>query len=114
MTKLRHQFNFTNLDDVDELSRYLNLFSSEITGVVGGELEFDVNLRSSTVDVSFTTANQQLQIKHTLDKVPTGYILAGSDVATRIYNGTNGTKDWTDTNIYLKSDTIAKVKLIIF
>jgi len=74
-------------------------------------LQFDQNLKTSTVDVSFTAANTQVPINHGLGRVPTGYIQAKSNVAARVYDGGSAN---TDSVLYLKSDAIANVKVIVF
>jgi len=111
MGKLKTQFNLSSLKTTDELVRFLSQMTDEIYQVVNGQLQFDQNLKTSTVDVSFTAANTQVPINHGLGRVPTGYIQAKSNVAARVYDGGSAN---TDSVLYLKSDAIANVKVIVF
>ena len=111
MGKLKQQYNLSNLLTVDDLIRFLSQITDEYATVVNGQLQFDQNLKTSTVDVRFTAANTQVSVPHGLARVPTGYIQAKSNVAARIYDG--GSTN-TDSVLYLKSDAIANVKVIVF
>lgn len=113
MSKIRNIFNLSNLDTVDDLSRYLNVSVNELTNIINGKIEFVENILSARINVNFTSANSQFSISHSLNKTPVGYIQIGSNVACNVYDGTNGVSDWSDSLIFLKCNAIAQVRLII-
>lgn len=111
VSKLKNQFNISQLKTTDEIVRFLTMILEELTIQFNGKIDFDSNIRTSLVDVSFTTANAEKPITHTLDRVPLGYILAKSNVAVRLYDGATTN---TASTIYIKADAISTTKVLIF
>lgn len=102
--------DFAKITEPDEFQRQICIVMSDVVACLNGNVEFDLNMRSLTVQVNFTAANSLVIVPHTLRKVPTGYIQAGSNAATSIYNLLP-----SDTrNIYLQSSAIAIVQVVIF
>jgi hypothetical protein len=112
MGKVRSDFNLSNLNkDPQQLARFVSILRDDLVNVINGELEFDQNLKTSQVTANFTAANTQIAITHTLGRIPLGYILTKTNVATSIYDG--GTAN-TDTFLYVKASVIANTKLLVF
>lgn len=61
------------------------------------------------VSVSFSLADTDVQIKHDLGRIPTGYVVFRTSQATAIYDGTTA---WDSTYIYLKSATAGTTAVI--
>lgn len=111
MSKLKATPAVHNVATLEDLKRFVNNFIGDVFGTVNGGLEFKSNLWTDIQDVSFVAANTETQVAHGLQKVPTGYMLCGSNVSTTLYDGTSS---WTKTHLYLKSSAIANVKVLIF
>lgn len=89
MSKITATSNFSNSETLNEIVRWASQFSKNVFNVVNGNLEFDINMRSSTIQVAFgPDANTNTTVTHRLNRQPIGYILAGSDVPCHVYNGT--------------------------
>lgn len=111
MTKIKDKFQFGNIEDIDQMGRFMELFNNDINDLLNGNLEFDDNLRTSTLSVNFTTANAQLQIAHSLGRTPIGYILAKTNTPARLYDG--GTLN-DSKFVYIKSDAVANTTIVVF
>lgn len=111
MSKVRDNFNYSNLSTLDDLKRFLSVFLDNLTPIVNGNIEFDLNIKTKTVTANFLTANTELEVTHNLGRVPVGYLLAQSNVSTTLFNGVSTN---TDSKIYLKSSAIANTTIIVF
>jgi hypothetical protein len=74
-------------------------------------VSFTDNIDAQQVTVSFTTANTEVQVAHTLSRVPTGYIPANLSVAMTVYNSATA---FSTSNIYLKSTVAGTAILLIY
>lgn len=110
MPKLKNSFNFSTIKDIKELVRFLGITFSYLTDIFNGKLEFDLNIWTSTVEVSFLTGNE-VQVQHSLGRMPKGYYLAKSNVSTNIFDGVTPN---TEQYIYLRSSAAAITKVVIF
>lgn len=109
--RLKTLLETSNLDSTEQIIRYVSIIKDQIYQIVNGKIEFDLNIWSSTVDVTFTAANTEVAVSHGLGRVPTGYILVKSSAATALYDGTTTN---TASTIYLKASVAATVKIIVF
>ncbi len=91
-----------------EASRLLR----EIVTTVNGQIEFDKNFLSQTVEVDFTAANTDKAVSHNLGRVINKYIIVKKDVSCDIYDGN---QDSTKSTIFLKSTVApASVTIVLF
>ena len=111
MSKLKNEFNISQLKTTEEVVRFMSIITDEMQQVINGKIDFDSNIRTNVVDVSFTTANAEKPIAHTLNRVPIGYILVKTNVAVRLYDGATTN---TASTIYIKADAIATTKVMVF
>lgn len=111
MSKLKAAPDVSNVRDLEDLKRFSKQILSDIFDTVNGGLEFKSNIWSDIQDVVFVSANAETQVPHSLQKVPTGYVLVGSNVAATLYNGAS---TWTKTHIYLKSSAVVSARVLIF
>lgn len=111
MSKIKNLIETSNLESTSDIIRYISIIKDEIYKIVNGFIEFDSNFKSTTADVVFSTANFEFAVPHNLNRMPIGYLVGKSSVATSIYDGTTtNTVDF----LYVKSSVIANVKLIVF
>ncbi len=100
------------LTDFDkENLELLNSILIGIWGAINSGIEFGT-VASSAENVRCTlktfttpaTANSEFSVAHGLGKIPTGYWLSNTNLGCKMYDG--GTAN-TDTNLYLKCDTVS-------
>lgn len=103
----------TDIDQVKEedRARFTDLALQDIVAQINGELTFGENIKCRFLSVTFSSANTEVQVSHTLGKVPRGYLCFSSSAAARVYDGDS---DSTSSAIFLKSDAPATVGLIVF
>lgn len=97
--------------DLEEVSRYVDIFCQDVVQQVNGGLDFETNFNAKTIEANFTSANTTLGFGHGLKRVPIGYIQVGADVAVSVFDGTLA--DSADT-IYLQASVIANVRLLVY
>lgn len=83
---------------------------SDILSVINGKLEFDKNLLTQTVEVTFTSANTEQAISHNLRSLVSEYIVSKKSIACDVYDGVSAA---TTSVIYLKCSQAATVRLIL-
>ena len=111
MSNVTSSSDFGNIADFEALKRWVTVWAGDVTGQINGGIDFSSNIYCRTVDAVFSSANADLAIQHNLGKLPTGYMLVKTDVASIIYTG-SGT--WTTSVIYLKASVAATCKVLIF
>ncbi len=98
--KLTLPRNVSNLNDVEQLGRYVQVAFDDIQSVINGNIEFNQNIGAKQIDCSFLTANADFTFSHGLGRIPQGFFVVGLSVASIIYNG--AAKNTTDL-IYLRA-----------
>lgn len=111
MSSLTTSSDFGNLKDWEDLKRWITVWARDVESQINGNLDFTANIRCKLIDYTFLLANTEYGISHSLRKIPTGYILVNTNVATVLYNG--GSTN-TDSVIYLKVNTAATCKILVF
>lgn len=95
-----------------DLESSLRDYTLQVGLLLNRGLTFDDNFAMSEADVTFSGANVEVAVPHSLKKVPKGILIVRKDRACDVYDGSTA---WTDTNIYLKPTVAnAVVKLYIF
>lgn len=112
MSSIVARSDLDELKDFEAFKPRCSEIISEIVSTINGNLEFDKNIISQTVSVTFpASANTEITIPHKLNRVPQGYIVCGKSVACDVYDGSS---IFTNKNIYLKCTVAsAVVKIII-
>jgi hypothetical protein len=102
-----------NKKEMDVFNSISKFFES-IRLILNGGLLFADNFDMRMVTFTTAGANTEVEIAHTLGKIPIGYTVYGQDVAGSLYTSTGGTA-WSKTSIYLKS-SVATVtfKVLVF
>jgi hypothetical protein len=101
----------SNLTTIEDLGRFVSISLSDIIDAINGRLGFIDNIQSKLVDVDFNLVNTNIEIHHGLPFVPNGYFVVQANAPVSVYSGDG---DATSTIIFLKSDAIAKVKILFF
>lgn len=110
MASIKTTSDMGNVKSLRDIIRYITVFAKDLIENINGNLEFDSNIKSSTIEVTFASANVEQGIRHGLKRIPTGYIVKRASVACSIYDG--GTKNTSDA-IFLKSSAAGTVTLIV-
>jgi hypothetical protein len=104
----------SGLEDIKEMENYKTASAqllSDIVSKINGQLEFDKNLLSQTVEVAFTEADVEQVVNHSLNKLIYNYLPINKLVSCDIYDGGTGP---TKNAIYLKSTVATTVTLVLF
>jgi hypothetical protein len=109
MPKVRNIVDLGNVTDIKEYTRHASTLIGDITDAVNGSLEFDHNLNTKTVVVTFTTANVDQMVTHNLGRIPSGFLQSNPDAAAQVFQGS---KDSTKTVSYLKASAPVTITLI--
>src|SRR3990167_9512567 len=92
-----------------ELDRILN---RSLIPLVNGGLSFEDNMNCQLKTLTTAGADTEVEVAHTLKRIPAGYIVYSRDKGGVVYD--SGTA-FTTTNIYIKCSTATTaLKLIIF
>jgi hypothetical protein len=111
MSKLTRSTNFTQLEEIEELKKFLALFGEEVVLTINGRLDFETNFACQLVRVTFSAASTDTAVAHSLGRVPTGFLLYYLDSPVAIYNGATAN---TSTTFYLRASNPATAKVILF
>lgn len=100
-----------NIGAFDVFKTVVATIFSDILAAINGKLEFDKNLLTQTVDVTFTAANTEQAISHNLRSLVSDYIVCKKSVACDVYDGASAS---TTSIVYLKCNTAgATVRIIL-
>ena len=96
-----------------DLFRMLDSVMTNLFTLFARGITIEDNMAWDVLDITtHATPNTEIAVTHTLDKIPTGYFVAGMDQAAIVYNGTTA---WTKTTIYVRCTVSSvNVKLIVF
>lgn len=111
MSKLKPSVEFQNLKTLEELKKYLSIFSDDLHAVINGNIELNENTKTQLVNFNFQTANLDLSVAHKLGRIPVGYILVSTNAYCRIKSGVARS---TTTSMTLQSDAVANTSVMIF
>jgi hypothetical protein len=111
MGKITAVSEIQRLDDPKTFMRFASKLLADIVSVVMGNLAFDENLRTQTVDVTFISANVDLQINHNLNKKTVRYFPTAKAAACDLYAGSSSN---TNAILYLRSTVATTVTLVLY
>ena len=111
MSKLTSSPDFGNLKTWEDLRRWVTIWAKDVEAQVNGGLEFDSNIRSRLLTVTFGSANTDVSAVHGLGRTPVGYFLVGSNVATVVYDGSVSN---SSTTVTLRVSVAATCRIMIF
>jgi hypothetical protein len=111
MPKIQGFVDLGQIKTPDEFIRHGSQAIQSTVDVVNGKLEFDSNLNTKTITVTFAQANTDTPVTHNLGRVPGGYLPGKRSVNCSVFDGT---KQDTTTVSYLQCSQPATVTLIFY
>lgn len=109
--KIKTALSVSNLKTLEELTRWVSQTLSAIIDLVNGRISMVDNMDVFEATVTFTAANAEVKVPHTLTRVPTRYEISSLTAAMSIYTGTT---PFTESNIYLKSSATGVATVLIY
>lgn len=109
MPKVRNFVDLGSVKDPTDFMKHTSIAVGDAVDALNGNLEFDSNLDTKTVTVTFKTANTDLAITHNLGRIPTGYLPSKQSANMVVFDGT---KQATTTVSYLQSSAPGTITLI--
>lgn len=97
--------------DTEEFKRYVSIWIDQASDVINGRLSLSDNFDAQFISVQFSAINTQVEVGHTLGRIPQGYIVVGLSAALTVYDG-NATN--TSAVLYLKSSAVGTARLFVF
>jgi hypothetical protein len=110
MAKVQSYSNLGTLKTIADYVRYASPIILALVNQVNGGLQFDDNLKTQTVNVTFGASNANTKVTHNLGKATTTYIVAQLSAQASIYLGSGSAMNV----IYLKASSPCQATLIIF
>jgi len=101
--------NVSDISDMPEKFRYIQLFLQAVVDVVNGRLTLAENHLMPSVNVTFSEADTNKTVSHGLGRAPRGFIVVGLTASMIIYDGSISA---TAQNITLKSSAAGTAKLL--
>lgn len=111
MAKVKSPSDLGNLKTFEELRQYITIFLTDLISQINGNLEFAQNIKTQEVVVTFSAANTNTAIPHSLGRVPAGYIQVEAGAATSLYNGNVAN---TAGVFNLRSSAATTVRILLF
>lgn len=111
MAKLPSNYDLSNINDPTQFMQYSSIMNNDMANAINGGLQFDQNMSTQTVSVVFASADTEVVIPQSLNRVPTGYLIGGLSVASIVYTSTTA---WTGATIYLKASMPCTALVVIF
>lgn len=108
MPKINIGFDLSNINDQEKFANYCGQIVDNLLSVINGKLEFDSNLATQTLKVTFVAANSDVVITHKLNKTGVNFDLINKPVSCDVYHGSN--QD-TNSSIVLKCTQATTVTL---
>lgn len=100
--------DLTNLTDTNDFMRFCSQLVGTIVDTINGKLEFDTNLLTQSVSVTFSATNTDTSVSHSLNKTGVKYIVTSKNAACDVYNGLTAASSST---LYLRGTVATTVTL---
>lgn len=111
MGKIQSRTDLSSLETPEEFQRHGAQAISNMADVVNGQLEFDKNFKSQTVTVTFTSADTDTSVTHSLKKTNVNYMVVKKSANCSVYDGAGKA---TANRLFLRSSSAATVTLVLF
>lgn len=110
MARIKQIQDLSQIKDTDQFMKYSSQIHGDVVDQMNGKLEFDKNLATQTVTVTFPAANKQVAVTHNLGKKSVNYMTANSSSAAHIFNGPSSN---TDNVLYLQASAAGTFTLVL-
>jgi len=112
MAKIKLAIDITKMGPDDpQFTLYVGRLLSQVVDTINGRISLSDNCDATFVSATIKQANVEQGIPHSLNRVPQGYFVVGSQAATQVYNGST---TWTTNAIYVKATVATQCNLLIF
>jgi hypothetical protein len=104
--------SISNISDLENLIRFVSIDMNLFLSAINGGIDLLDNCSTNLVDVQFAVANRAYPFAHSLNRVPSGFINVGTNVAAILFNGNQNN---TISQIYIQSSVAgATGKVLVF
>jgi hypothetical protein len=110
MARLKYHPDLSNITDLGMFIKYSTQNFNQLQDILEGSIEFDSNIASQTITVTFPTANTDKIITHQLNRTGLKFFVVDKSVSCDVYH--NKTRD-TITQICLKCTVATTVTIIL-
>lgn len=97
---------------VETLGRQTQLMANNLDDILNGGVNYQDNFRMQVVGVTFTAADTDVQVAHSLGVMPLGYVAIGKSAAMIIYDGSSSVL--TKQFITIRSSVIGNATIMVF
>jgi len=111
MGQIPSMVDLTTITDTDEFMRGGSRAIEAIVDTVNGNLEFEKNIKSQIITLTFSTANADQGVMHRLNKTGVMWAIVTKYSACDIWLGTTPA---TTNTIYLQCTNPVQVTLLLF
>ena len=111
MSRIQTNSDFGNIDNLEGFIRWVSTFCKEAVSIINGNLEWDKNFKSTSVQVVFSQANAEFTVKHNLGRVPKGFLVGNMDSAAVVYKTSRA---WDKNAIFLQANSPCTALIIVF
>lgn len=109
--KLKTIQDLSNVRSWEELRRYTSQILNDLMDIINGNVDLVDNCGTSLVSVTFSAANTETKVAHTLGRTPQGYLVAGSSADIRVFDSSSVS---TAEALFLKASAAGTVRLLVF
>ena len=103
--------SFQSNKSFEEFSRWVSVSLEEIIRAINGRIALTENVDAQNISITFSSANADVSFGHSLDRVPSGYVVISQTAALSVYLGSRaGTRD----NFTLRSSAVGSVTILLF
>lgn len=107
--KIQASPDISNIKD-EEIKRFSTIVLTQIVGAINGNITFSDNMLGQQVSVTFTAANTDTAIDHTLNRTISQYLVLSRSANMVIYDGSSAS---TSSRIYLKSSATGTATIFL-
>jgi hypothetical protein len=109
MAKVRNFVDLGQIKEPQDFMKHGSIAVGDLSDAVNGGLEFDSNLNTKTVTVTFDAANTETAVTHNLGRIPTGYLASKMSANMVVFDGSRAA---TSNVSYLKASAPGTITLI--
>ena len=110
--KINYPANLSNKQVTDDnFISNLSKFLTDVASALSGGISITDNCDIRILSITFSIANNELAITHSLNRIPAGYILVSTKAPTQIYDGVSANDKQS---LYLRSTVATTVNVLVF
>jgi hypothetical protein len=100
----------SSVESWEDLRRWSAQMFKDIGSAINGQIAFGENIQSTRASATFTAANTEVRVSHSLGRVPSGYIVISSSANISVFNGGSAN---TETDLYVQASGAGTVTLLV-